>query len=167
MSLNHIVLTKELDAYFKKLNVDSIDLNGTNLLPPPLPVRQFATTYTMSPANTITTSTNLYYTNDSNELRLRGRVNFNFNGIAPMEFVAIFFVMPDEFKSSFQTGVTPIFSGYVCHQYPEDDVNTNAMMNNVILAGAGTVVCYYTFAAALAEAKSLTLVFDVSLIKNL
>jgi hypothetical protein len=166
MSLNHIVLTKELDAYFKKLNVDSIDLNGTNLLPAPLPVRQFATTYTMSPANTITTSTNLYYTSDTNELRMRGRVNFQYNGITPMEFVALIFLIPDEFKS-FQVDSTPIFSGYVAHQYPNDEVDTNALLNQVINAGPGQVVVNYTFATTQTAPKPFTLVFDVSLIKNL
>jgi len=168
MSINHIVIKKELDAYFKALSCNSINLNGTTLVPAPLPVRQFATTYT-TPASTVVTSfTNLYYTSDSNELRMRGRLNLAYNGSSPpLNQVTLVFVMPNEFKDSFQTGVTPIFNGYAVQQYPFDDSDTNGLLNQVLLAGNGEVACWYSFGVGLATAKNFTLTYDVSLIKNI
>jgi len=167
MSLNHIVLNKKLDAYFKALSVNSIDLNGTALVPPPLPVRQFVTTYTTSANTEILSFTNLYYTNDADELRMRGRVNFSYNGASPpLDSVALTFVMPNEFKDSFQTNVTPIFSGYSVQSYPIDDNSSNGLLQNVLLAGDGVVDCSYSFGTALSIAKNFTLVYDVSIIKN-
>jgi hypothetical protein len=167
MSINHYQETKQLDAYVKKIYCDSVDLNGTNLTPAPL-VKQYVSTYGMISANTITSSTNLYYTTDSNQLNMKGRVNFTFDGAIPMDLVVLTFTMPDEVRPEFQTGVTPIFSGYVCQAYPApNDSDTNALLNQVLLAGGGVVFLYYTFAGQQVASKNFTITFDVSIIKNL
>ena len=166
MSINHLVVTKELDGYFKKLECNSLIFNG-NPFVPSLPVRQFTTTYIVSSAFSIVSSTNLYYTADANELRMRGRLNFTFDGVAPLNLIAVVFKMPDEFKGNFETGITPIYSGYVSEAYPTNAADTNGLLNQVLLAGGGDIVINYTLASTQTLATTFSAVFDISLIKNI
>lgn len=166
MSINHLIVKKELDGYFKKLECNSLILNGSPFVPS-LPVRQFTTTYTVSSAFTTLSSTNLYYTADTNELRMRGRLNFTFDGVSPLNLIAVIFVMPDEFKGNFETGVTPIYSGYVSEAYPTNSADSNGLLNQVLLAGGGEILINYTLASTQTLATTFSAVFDVSLIKNI
>jgi hypothetical protein len=165
MSLNYFLNINEAHPWMN-INCNAIKVNGS-LIIPVLPVKQETSPYTISSGNTITESTNIYYTSDENSVTMGGRLNYTYNAAVPQKGISIVFTIPPEFHANFQTNVTPVFSGYLVQKFPDYDSACNGMANQCLLSGTGSVLLSFVQNITIGVVQSFTVVFKVSLVKNL
>jgi hypothetical protein len=166
MSLNKFININEAHPWMN-INCNALKVNGS-LITATVPVKQMVPIYIVSFGNTLVDFTNLYYTSDDNSVTMRGRFSYDYFALQPQTAFSVIFFMPPEFQANFQTNVTPVFSGYLCQKNIINPTNCNGLISSVdLLGGGGQVSLNFTPNLIQNTPTSFTVVFEVSLIKNL
>jgi hypothetical protein len=118
MSLNHLVLSPQLNLECKDLSFGSGQLK----------TKEYAPVIQISNGNIINTTSNFIYQCDDVSLRIKGWVNFT-SAVTPQNNFNIILSLPLELQSRFSSG--NIFSTGVLSEYP---FNTNTNAGNVVYA---------------------------------